>query len=143
MLRADYEIASLNWKSIKYGEEEIEDVPNDKRGVYAFAVCNENGILPPHGYIVYMGIAGRGSNRPLRARYRDYLNPRSFAKRDHIVRMIITWEETLRFFFAPVDDSLSTEDLQSLEKKLNSALVPPFSKGDLEAETKQYMRMYR
>ncbi|WP_157776577.1 hypothetical protein [Nitratireductor aquibiodomus] len=57
--------------------------------------------------------------------------------------MIGTWHQVLRFFFAPVDDAVSSADLQLLEKQLNTAFMPPFSEGDLEAETKRKRRAFR
>ncbi len=138
-----YAIPDLNWDSISYGAAEINQVPNDKRGVYAFAICQRSDVLPPHGYILYIGIAGRDSERPLRARYKDYLNEKKVIKRARIARMIGTWHEVLRFFFAPVDDGFSSNDLKNLESQLNTALLPPFSEGDLEAETKHKRRAFR
>jgi len=136
-------IAALAWDSISYGEDELEKVPADKRGIYAFAVCRKNDVLPPHGYVLYIGIAGRDSERPLRDRYKDYLNARMVKKRARIARMIGTWYPVLRFFFAPIDDDVSSDDLKELEKQLNTALMPPFSEGDLEADTKQKRRAFR
>jgi hypothetical protein len=138
-----YPIHDLDWRSIRYGDAEINQVPDDKRGVYAFAVCQHGDILPPHGYILYIGIAGRDSSRPLRARYRDYLNEKKVIKRARIARMIGTWHEVLRFFFAPVDDHLSSDDLKRIETQLNTALMPPFSEGDMEADTKRKRRAFR
>ena len=136
-------IPALDWNSISYGDAELNKVPADKRGVYAFAVCQRSDVLPPHGYILYIGIAGRDSKRPLRERYKDYLNEKKVMKRARIARMIGTWHEVLRFFFAPVDDNVSSEDLKILEQQLNTALLPPFSEGDLVAETKQKRRAFR
>ncbi len=51
-------LITLTWDSILYGEEEIEKIPDDKRGIYAFIVCHNSNALPPHGYILYIGIAG-------------------------------------------------------------------------------------
>lgn len=134
----NYSVGALNWDSIKYGEAELQRVPNDKRGVYAFVVCLHefDYILPTHGYIMYIGISGRRSARPLRERYREYLNQTKILRRRHIARMIGTWHKVLRFFFAPVDDDVSSDDLMALEKQLNTALLPPFSKADLDADTK-------
>ena len=136
-------IADLAWDSISYGDAELDKVPNDKRGVYAFAVCHSNGILPPHCYVLYIGIAGRNSDRPLRERYRDYLNEKKVIKRARIARMIGTWYQVLRFFFAAVPDDISSDDLVRLEQHLNTALIPPFSEGDLDAETKHKRRAFR
>ena len=137
-----YQINSLDWDSISYGEKELERVPNDKRGIYAFAVCHENDVLPPHGYVLYIGIAGRDSDRSLRERYREYLNERKVIKRAGIARMIGHWHQVLRFYFAPIDDDVSSEDLKQMEQQLNSAFMPPFSKGDLDAETKEKRRAF-
>lgn len=136
-------VRALEWQSIKYGDAEIEQVPDNRRGVYAFALSEQSAVLPPHGYILYIGIAGRKSNRSLRARYRDYLNEKKVKKRSRIARMIGTWHQVLRFYFVPVDDNFSPEDLEKLEEQLNTALMPPFSEGDLEAETKRKRRAFK
>lgn len=138
-----YCVPNLNWESVKYGEAELDLVPDDKRGVYAFAICEPNALLPPHGYVLYIGIAGRDSDRSLRKRYKDYLNAKKVMKRSRIAHMIGTWHSVLRFFFVSVDDAMSTEDLELLEKQLNTALLPPFSVGDLEAETKKLRRAFQ
>ena len=43
-----------------------------------FATPSE--ILSPHGYVLYIGIAGRRSDRALRERYKDYLNVKQIQK---------------------------------------------------------------
>ena len=117
-------------------------VPDDKRGIYAFAVCQHNDVLPPHGYVLYIGIAGRDSDRPLRDRYRDYLNGKKIMKRKKIAFMIGNWHKVLRFFYAPVDDDLSSEDLQKLERQLNTALLPPYSNRDMDADVRGKRRAF-
>lgn len=142
MILDEYDFDSLPWESIRYGEAEITRIPNDKRGVYAFAVCTESDIIPPHGYILYVGIAGRDSKRSLRDRYKDYITESKLRKREGIARMIVDWHDVLRFFFAPVDDSVSSDDLKKLERQLNNALLPPFSRGDLDAGIKSQRRAF-
>ena len=139
----DYSLDALNWDSIPYGESEIEQVPDNQRGIYAFVIHEANKVHPPHGYILYIGIAGRNSNRPLRDRYRDYLNEKKVLKRARIARMIGTWHSVLHFYFAPVASTMSSEDLERLETQLNDAFLPPFSEGDLSAETRTMRRAYR
>lgn len=139
----NYPADVLEWRSIPYGEDEIDEVPNDRRGVYAFAVCTNGTALPPHCYVLYIGIAGRKSNRSLRERYRDYLNARKILKRERIARMIGCWRSILRFYYAPVDPAMSSEELEELEKQLNGALLPPMAEGDLEATIKAQRRAFR
>ncbi len=136
-------VNKLDWQRVKYGDAEKGKVPNDKRGVYAFAVCEPSDVLPPHGHVLYIGIAGRKSNRSLRARYGDYLNPKKVAKRERIAYMIGTWHEVLHFFFAPVDDAMTSDELEELERQLNSALLPPYAEGDLEAGIKAKRKAFK
>ncbi|MVS99780.1 hypothetical protein [Devosia marina] len=143
--RTDFVIDPLHWESIGYADDAaIANVPNDRRGLYAFAICKTSAVLPPHCYVLYIGIAGKGgSTRSLRARYRDYLNTKKVLKRERIARMIGTWHPVLRFYFAPVDNAVTSAQLEELEKQLNSTLLPPFAEGDLEAGIKQQRRAFR
>ena len=143
-LQADnFAVANLDWQAIQYGPATEEQVPDDQRGIYAFAVRVESAVLPPHGYILYLGIAGRDSNRSLRERYQDYLNMNKVRKRVGIARMIADWHEVLQFIFAPVDDAFSSQDLQRLEIQLNTALIPPYSEQDIDADVRSRRRAWR
>ena len=139
----DFVVPHLDWRAIQYGCADIEQVPDDRRGVYAFAVRVENAVLPPHGYILYMGIAGRDSDRPLRERYREYLNTNKVKQRAGVARMIGDWHDVLQFMFAPVDDDLPAEDLKRLETQLNTALIPPYSEQDIDADVRTRRRAFR
>lgn len=141
---SSFVVPALIWTSIKYGDKEIAKVPDDRRGVYAFALCEQSPVLPPHGYVLYIGIAGaRKSNRSLRARYKDYLNENLILKRSRIAHMIGNWHKVLRFYFVPVENNFPSADLEKLEKQLNTALMPPFSVEDLEADTKKKRRAFK
>ena len=143
LLANDFVVASLDWHAIQYGPAAADQVPDDRRGIYAFAIRIESAVLPPHGYILYLGIAGRDSDRSLRERYRDYLNLNKVRKRVGIARMIADWHEVLQFIFAPVDDVFTTQDLQRLETQLNTALIPPYSEQDIDAEVRSRRRALR
>lgn len=138
----EHAFPALAWESISYGAKELDKIPDDKRGIYAFSVCHNDNILPPHGYVLYIGIAGRDSDRSLRERYKDYLNQKKVIKRPKIALMIGTWRDVLKFFFSPVPDEVSSDSLKTLERQLNTALMPPFSEGDLEADTKRKRRAF-
>ncbi len=142
LMSDEFQIENLEWDSIPYGDKDIERVPNNRRGLYAFAVYHENSVFPPHGYILYIGIAGRNSDRSLRERYRDYLNKNKVIRRSKIARMIGLWHQVLRFYFAPINNDISSDDLQLMEKQLNSALLPPCSIGDLDADTKNKRKAF-
>lgn len=140
---SSYVLPNLAWQSIKYGPAELGQVPSDKRGIYAFVISHPSPVLPPHGYVMYIGIAGRKSTRSLNARYRDYLNPQKVIKRERIARMIANWQDVLRFYFAPVDGNITSAQLEEMEKQLNTAMLPPCADGDLEADTKRKRRAFK
>lgn len=144
MRRDDFDVDELCWDSIHFGDRaEVSKIPDDKRGIYALAICHPSKVLPPHGYVIYIGIAGQKSNRSLRERYKDYLNQGRVQKeRPRLARAIGVWQDVLRFYFAPVGPRLSSKDLERLEKQVNTALLPPCSPGDLEASTKQKIRAF-
>ena len=134
LTRADYTLSSLTWHSVRYDDDEaLEQIPSDKRGIYAFVVRHPSDILPMHGYVLYIGIAGRDSNRPLRERYRDYLSVSQIRRRYNITQMIGNWRSVLHFLYAPVENNVTSEELKRMERQLNTALMPPFSLSDLEA----------
>ena len=128
---------ALEWSSIRYGTEEIDKVPDDKRGIYAFVISDRRAFLPPHGYIMYIGIAGKDSNRSLRDRYRDYFSTSQVKRRVPIITMIVRWNRILRFFFAPVAESVSPEQLKALEQNLITAFLPPCCQNDIKADTRR------
>ena len=143
LLADDFYVANLDWQAIQYGRAGLEQVPDDRRGIYAFSVRVDSAILPPHGYILYLGIAGRNSHRSLRERYQDYLNLNKVRKRAGIARMIADWHAVLQFIFAPVDDNMTSEALQILETQLNTALIPPYSEQDIDADVRTRRRAWR
>lgn len=142
LMAVDAELERLVWDSIPYGPAEVDRIPDDKRGIYAFAISYPSDVLPFHSYILYIGIAGHDSQRSLRARYRDYLNERSLLKRVKVGVMVGLWGPILRFCFAPVEETVTSEDLKNIERKLNTAIMPPFSINDLDAETRRMRRAF-
>ena len=131
---------SLQWNSIEYKTGDENKIPDDKSGIYAFAIECSNDTLPPNCYILYIGIVGIRGNRSLRQRYKDYLQTSKVKKRSNICRMIDLWSSVLVFFFAPIED---TAKLKSLEKEMNDALHPPFSRGDYSSGTKRGRNAYQ
>ena len=144
LLQARFTLPNLTWQAIRFGDEAaLSDVPDDRRGVYAFVLQQESRVLPPHAYVLYIGLAGRSPKRSLRDRYREYLRASQLIRRARIARMIATWHDVLSFHFAPVEEDVTTEQLLRLERQLNSALVPPFSEQDLDAEIKRQRRAFQ
>ena len=133
----------LNWESIQFDNaSEISHIPDDRRGVYAFVVANDAPPLPTHGYIMYVGIAGVESNRSLRARYKDYLDTNKVLNRPKVMRMVALWHDVLRFFFAPVDSTITSDQLEDLERNINSTWMPPCNQQDVDATTRAMRKAF-
>ena len=134
----------LEWTSIPFGSQSEEHkLPTDKRGVYAFVITDRRVFLPPHGYIMYIGISGRDSERSLLERYGDYFKQSEIKRRPCIRNMILQWHPLLRFHFAPVGDDVSPAELKAIEQRLITAFLPPCCKEEIEAETREMLATFR
>ena len=144
-MKQEFEIDKLDWDSIQFGiKTEIERIPNDRRGIYAFTIQIESEALPPHAYIVYIGIAGKQSEVSLRKRYRQYLSESYLIKeRPKLADAFGNWREVIRFYFAPVEEDFTSDQLETLEEQINEALVPPCSVGDFEADMRKKLKALR
>ena len=56
--------------------------------------------------------------------------------------MIATWYDLLRFFYCPVNADVTSDELEHLERELNSAWMPPYVKLDLDATIRQMRRAF-
>lgn len=144
LMQENFVVKKLNWKSIAYGDENWLNKIPDKRGIYAFTILWPSNVLPPHGYILYIGIAGRNSSRSLRERYKDYLNSNKIIKEmPRLAYAFGNWREVTRFFFAPVSNNITSEKLQLLEEQLNTALMPRYAMGDVDAEIRTKRKAFQ
>ena len=91
---------------------------------------------------MYIGIAGEDSHRSLQERYKDYLRQSYILSRPNIAFMIGNWSSVLNFFYAPVDNDVSTQDLKLTECQLNSALMPVYSFRDMDSDTRRKRRAF-
>ncbi len=132
-------IAGLsNWEVIKFNDpKEINKIPNDKKGVYAFIVKSNSSDLPSNSYVMYIGAAGVKSDNNLRSRYKNYLSNSSIESRPTIARLIYDWHEVLYFSFASVGSSVSETELEDFEIELNTLFAPPFSQNDIGGTIKK------
>jgi hypothetical protein len=122
----------LDWQKQKFGKAALGSIPKE-RGIYAFTIELTKAQLPPHGYILYVGIAGDHSNATLQARYGQYL--RDLQKengRPAVVYMLKNWSDHLFFNFVPLPDQ--AVDLAKMERDLLNSVMPPVNKGDFSAE---------
>ena len=128
----------LQWRQKQFSKKNAARIA-EQPGVYAFAIVHGQIGLPPHGYILYIGQVGAksGPTRTLRARFKEYL--REKGKRPLVAYFLNTWKTSLVFHFASLDPN--TVDLLDVERRLNDAMIPPFSQRDFSPEIRQMKRL--
>ncbi len=125
------DLPDLKWNRIEFKQENRAELPKLK-GVYAFAIEINQGNLPPATMILYIGKAGDiGSDNSLWRRYYDYLRTERIYDRPRIGEMLNRWKGHLSYYYAAVDDSISTGDV---EETLLDILIPPYNRGDFSPE---------
>lgn len=64
-------VPALEWQSIKYGSDVVDQVPDNKCGVYTFVLREKSSILPPYHYMLYvLDVCAKWKDDILLARYR-------------------------------------------------------------------------
>ena len=95
-----------------------------ERGIYAFTLELTGLKLPPHGYILYVGIAGDTSGSSLQKRYGQYLQElRSESGRPAVFYMMRNWPDDLFFNFVALPNK--KVDLAKLERAFINSVMPP------------------
>lgn len=113
---------SLNWHLVKFNADELENVPDDQRGVYTFVVIPEIANHISCSYLFYVG----KTERTFRARYRDYLRGQRTGKIEkHKYKMLLQWRDHLWFCYAPIEQ---IELIKQIENDLIEAYIPPYNK---------------
>lgn len=130
--------AGLIWKRLRFIPSNLLKVP-DERGVYVFVVAAPRKGLPSHGYVMYGGKAGDGDHT-LKKRFKDYLQYKKRPIRPRIYRFLNDFEEALYFFYATILDT--TIDLESIEKSINDAMLPPMVRNDFSAAVRNAINSF-
>jgi hypothetical protein len=129
----------LSWNKVKFTAGNKASVPRS-RGLYAFVAENNECQLPPHGYVMYVGIAGDTSTHTLRDRYGNYLRDKKVKKRAGIHYMLNNWGAGLYFHYALVADKRLS--LHKLEKSISDTMMPPFSTNDFSVEIREAKKAF-
>ena len=131
---------ALAWQRVKFDRLNVTAVPK-ATGIYAFAVENPGLQLPPHGYVMYIGITRNDGGGSLRKRYKQYLNERRVLKRPKIHYLLNKWSQQLYFYYAVVTDP--TFNIRGLEQQLCDAMIPPCNINDFSAMIRRQVRAFR
>lgn len=131
------DLPTLNWHKIKFLPENRTLLP-DEKGVYAFALEFDMNGLPPIIHILYVGKAGDiSSNNTIYKRYYDYIRTQRINDRASIHQMLNLWKDNLSYYYATVDEDVSTGDI---EKTLLDIFIPPYNRGDYSVQLRSLLR---
>lgn len=120
---------NLVWDTLPFRRGGGAALP-ETSGFYCFIVANMLPNLPAVFYPLY---AGETDN--LRRRYRNYVTEKNSPNgRYHVRKFLHVFAGETVFTFAQYDADKA--DLRRIEKKLNDALMPPYSHRDYSAEVK-------
>ena len=120
----------LRWRCLKFCPSNRSRVPSHS-GIYAFVVRKQPSAFPPHGYIMYVGMAGRDGGGSLQARYSNYFSEKRTLKRPKVHYMLNKWAGHLYFYYAPIKKTAC--DIHKLEQHLCDAIIPPCNINDFSA----------
>jgi hypothetical protein len=128
---------ALKWQKTRF-KKPNPAIPK-VRGLYAFTLELFPTILPPHGYILYVGITGDKAARTLRERYNEYfVEARSANARPKVQYMLVKWQRDLFFNYVELPDP--SIDLKELESAFINAVRPPVNERDFRAKVSRPRR---
>jgi hypothetical protein len=125
----------FDWDVVPFQPDKRDDVP-EVPGLYAFVVSSDHPKLPPHAYVLYVGQSGHGTSKHnLKKRFGDYLrDQKNGTGRYAVCRMLVEFKDDLKFYFAAMPNAKL--ELEDVETKLLSAIIPPVNQNDFEADIK-------
>lgn len=119
----------LNWTTIKFEKDKMNEIPDDKCGIYSFIVKPGIAKHPHCSCLLYIGKADQESLRKRITQY--FYEPNNAKGRPPVQDMIIDWFDNLFVCYTVVDE---VKEIGNLEDALLNAFVPPINqtfKGEL------------
>ena len=107
------------WDSVPFQRDCSDAIPNDRHGVYTFAIAPGVAEHPLLYLVTYVGKADRMT---LRARFLSYFSEMRKLDRPHVGRFLRRYDGFVMFSYCPVVD---VSKIYEIENRLNAALLPP------------------
>src|ERR1700749_4498356 len=89
---------NLTWTEIKFELAQLNNVPNNQKGIYCFVVKPVFNQFFETRYLFYVG----KTNRDFRVRYKEYLDDAAGKgkPRPKVYKMLKLWKDYLHFYYA-------------------------------------------
>lgn len=110
---------NLTWTEVPFDASQLNNVPNNQKGVYCFVLKPKFNQLFETRYLFYVGI----TTRNFRKRFSEYLNDLQGKgkPRPKVYSMLKLWDNYLHFYYASLGNDTHIEEC---ENKLLNAFVP-------------------
>ena len=113
----------LIWHFVRFENASAASIPNDKHGVYFFAIRPD---IPQHPLSHYVMYVGKADDMNFRARFKGYLTEKADPDgRPRMKDLLTLWEKHLWFCYAEVPNK---SDIEPTEDVLIEAYVPPVNR---------------
>ncbi len=125
----------LNWQEVPFATGQINNVPNNQKGIYCFVLKPAFNQLFETRYLFYVGI----TTRDFRTRFKEYLNDLQGKgkPRPKVFTMLKLWDTYLHFYYANLTNDLDIEDC---EDKLLNTFVPKVNTDIPKAKIKPELK---
>ena len=112
-----------NWNTVPFQRHCSDAVPDDRHGVYTFAIAPR---VAQHPLLYLVTYVGKADCMTLQARFLSYFSEKKKLKeRSQMNRFLRRYDGFIMFSFCPVAD-VST--ISEIEDELINALIPPLCK---------------
>lgn len=109
----------LNWNEVPFDVGQINNVPNNQKGIYCFVVKPTISQMFETRYLFYVG----KTTRNFRDRYNEYLRDAAGRgkPRPKVFSMLRLWNGYLHFYYTSIPNNLN---ISTCEKRYLNTLVP-------------------
>ena len=127
----------LTWDFTLFESNHADQVPEEP-GLYCFYIGHDFNCLPKFGLCLYGGI----TKRTLRIRFKEYVREQNRENgRPWVKKFLKVFQGELSFGWTIVENS--TNNLSTLEKEFNDAMMPPYSIRNFSAEVSAERNMWQ
>ena len=128
-------IQNLNWQELPFEAGQVNNVPNNEKGIYCFVLRPRFNQMFETKYLYYVG----KTKRNFRVRYKEYLSDLAGKgkPRPKIFTMLKLWDTYLHFYYASLTNDTH---IDSCEVKLLNTFVPKVNTDIPKAKIKPELR---
>jgi hypothetical protein len=137
-------VSRWQWVEVRYRELEahLQTVVSADAGLYYFFVRPDGLVNALPKFVFYVGISNeRGSNRPLKARLRDYLNLEKVRKRSKVHHALEMYYPCVWVAYSL--QPISSTALETIEKQLHGYFQPWASDRDFPVKVKRARKAWQ